>query len=174
MHSLPLAFILTALSLVTSSAEASQYKHLRRQQHASNNRRDTSTSGWTLNNGTSFDASLADEATGLQEEEELHLWKRSMGPSWKSKPTLRQNKVSAGVSAMQLTVVGRNTILVIDKSENNPLQITGNTPVDNGKTHPAWIQWLNYETGKGHAMQAQTNTFCAGGASLLLELMLNF
>lgn len=91
-----------------------------------------------------------------EEDEEHHLWKRSMGPSWTARPALKNGKHRTGVSAMQLTVVGKNRVLIIDKAENNPLQIKGTTPVDNGKTHPAWIQYMDYTTGKGYAMQAQT------------------
>jgi len=104
------------------------------------------------------------------EPEEGHLWKRAMGPAWTGKSVLKTNKLKSQVSAMQITVTGLNSVLIIDKAENNPLQIKAN-----GKypKHPGWVQWLNLKTGKSIPLDAQTNSFCAGGSWLSNGTMVN-
>lgn len=39
------------------------------------------------------------------------IWKRAMGPTWKSAPTLSNSKVKAGVGAMQITITGPDSVL---------------------------------------------------------------
>lgn len=47
----------------------------------------------------------------LDENAEGHMWKRAMGPAWTGKSVLRTNKLKSGVSAMQLTVTGLDSVL---------------------------------------------------------------
>jgi hypothetical protein len=63
-------------------------------------------------------------------------------------------------------VVDYNTLLVIDKAENNPTTLIGTGPLDDGIEHAAWMVALNLKTGAKQTLNAQTNSFCAGGAFL--------
>jgi len=117
------------------------------------------------------DTTLELVGNDMQDENaEGYLWKRAMGPAWTGKSVLKTNKLKSSVSAMQLTVTGLNSVLIIDKAENNPLQIAAN-----GKypKHPGWVQWLNLKTGKSIPLDAKTNSFCAGGSWLSNGTMVN-
>lgn len=50
-----------------------------------------------------------------------------------------------------------DTVIFLDKTENNPLQING---------RPAWASEYNIRTGKSKPFDIVTNTFCAGGAPI--------
>ncbi|KAJ6629521.1 glyoxal oxidase N-terminus-domain-containing protein [Mycena sp. CBHHK59/15] len=61
------------------------------------------------------------------------------------------------VSAQQLFLGTLDKVFILDKVENNPAQIDG---------HPAWASELALGANKQRAMNAVTNTFCAGGTVL--------
>ncbi|KAI5120664.1 hypothetical protein M0805_008001 [Coniferiporia weirii] len=61
------------------------------------------------------------------------------------------------VSAQQMFLGTLNKVYIVDKTENNPTQIGG---------HPAWAAEYNVNDDTGRAMDAVTNSFCAGGAVL--------
>ncbi|GJE94392.1 glyoxal oxidase and galactose oxidase domain-containing protein [Phanerochaete sordida] len=61
------------------------------------------------------------------------------------------------VSAQQLFLGTEQNLFVIDKVENNAAQLDG---------HPAWASRYALASNKGTAMDAITNTFCAGGGVL--------
>jgi len=58
------------------------------------------------------------------------------------------------VSAQQLFMAGNNKIYFVDKVENNPSEING---------HPAWASDWRLSDNSQRAMNARTNSFCAGG-----------
>ncbi|QRV94396.1 glyoxal oxidase [Ceratobasidium sp. AG-Ba] len=60
----------------------------------------------------------------------------------------------SGVSAQQLFLGGPNQVYVVDKTENNPMQVAG---------HPAWASLYNVDTNAVRPMDIVTNSFCAGG-----------
>ncbi|KAM0751527.1 hypothetical protein T439DRAFT_342652 [Meredithblackwellia eburnea MCA 4105] len=64
---------------------------------------------------------------------------------------------STGVSAMQLTVINDDELLILDKAENNRLQIND---------HPAWGAIYTISTSTSRAIDLETNSFCAGGSWL--------
>ncbi|KAF4621191.1 hypothetical protein D9613_000262 [Agrocybe pediades] len=61
---------------------------------------------------------------------------------------------SSLVSAQQLFLGTPDKVFFVDKVENNPTQIKG---------HPAWASEWALGSNKQRAMDAVTNTFCAGG-----------
>lgn len=89
---------------------------------------------------------------------------------------------TSGVSGMQLVVTGEDEVLIIDRIQNNPLQIDG---------HPAWATTLRLSsgllfsgfvsrqftasltctpsTGELTPKNVQTNTFCARCVYMPLE-----
>ncbi|KAF9527368.1 copper radical oxidase [Crepidotus variabilis] len=58
------------------------------------------------------------------------------------------------VSAQQLFLGTLDKVYFVDKVENNPTQING---------HPAWASEWSLSSNQQRAMDALTNTFCAGG-----------
>ncbi|KAI0339863.1 copper radical oxidase [Trametopsis cervina] len=58
------------------------------------------------------------------------------------------------VSGQQIFLGTLDKIYVVDKTENNPVNING---------HPAWAAEWSTSGGTGRPMDAVTNTFCAGG-----------
>ncbi|KAG9014897.1 hypothetical protein FRB94_009055 [Tulasnella sp. JGI-2019a] len=63
----------------------------------------------------------------------------------------------AGISAQQIFLGTPNKVYVIDKTENNPVQVNG---------HPAWAVEYNINNDTYRTMDVVSNTFCAGGSSL--------
>lgn len=63
-------------------------------------------------------------------------------------------KGDSGVSAQMMFLGNKDTVYILDKAENNSLQI-GN--------HPAWGTRYDLKTHKATAMEVSSNTFCAGG-----------
>ncbi|KAJ7217754.1 glyoxal oxidase [Mycena pura] len=61
------------------------------------------------------------------------------------------------VSAQQLFLGTLDTVFILDKVENNKVQIDG---------HPAWASQWSLGANTQRAMNAVTNTFCAGGTVL--------
>lgn len=64
----------------------------------------------------------------------------------------------SGVSAQQLFLSQTNKVYIIDKTERNPINVTGARG-----THPAWATEYDYNTNTYRAMDVETNSFCAGG-----------
>ncbi|POY76183.1 hypothetical protein BMF94_0906 [Rhodotorula taiwanensis] len=64
----------------------------------------------------------------------------------------------SGVSAQQLLLAQNNKVYIIDKTERNPINVTGVRG-----THPAWATEYDYTTNTYRAMDVETNSFCAGG-----------
>ncbi|KAG8908124.1 hypothetical protein FRB99_000152 [Tulasnella sp. 403] len=60
----------------------------------------------------------------------------------------------SGASAQQLFLGTSDRVYIIDKTENNPLQVNG---------HPAWATEYNLRDNSVRPMDVTTNTFCAGG-----------
>jgi len=60
----------------------------------------------------------------------------------------------SGVSAQQLFRGQGNKVYILDKVENNPVQING---------HPAWAVEYDTSTNEYRTQDVITNTFCAGG-----------
>lgn len=58
------------------------------------------------------------------------------------------------VSAQQMFLGTLKKLYIVDKVENNPTQING---------HPAWASEYSIDDDTGRAMDAVTNSFCAGG-----------
>ncbi|WFD41897.1 (methyl)glyoxal oxidase [Malassezia psittaci] len=63
----------------------------------------------------------------------------------------------SGVSGQMMFLGASGKVYILDKVENNPVQING---------HPAWAVEYDYNTNKYRTMAVRTNTFCAGGTSL--------
>ncbi|KAJ7497677.1 glyoxal oxidase [Mycena latifolia] len=61
------------------------------------------------------------------------------------------------VSAQQMFLGTLDKVFILDKVENNKAQIAG---------HPAWASEYAVGSGAQRAMDAVTNTFCAGGTAL--------
>lgn len=68
---------------------------------------------------------------------------------------------NSGVSAQMMFLGTKNTVFILDKTENNPMTIT-----TNGVTHPAWGSSYDLRTNKATAMEVTSNSFCAGGINL--------
>ncbi|GAA6021883.1 hypothetical protein JCM10207_004532 [Rhodosporidiobolus poonsookiae] len=64
----------------------------------------------------------------------------------------------SGVSAQQLFLGQSNKVYIVDKTEANPISVTGATG-----THPAWATEYDTETNEFRPMDIVTNSFCAGG-----------
>ncbi|WWD18903.1 hypothetical protein CI109_103359 [Kwoniella shandongensis] len=64
-----------------------------------------------------------------------------------------------GISAQMMFLGNNKKIYILDKSENNPISITGKYG-----THPAWAVEYDYQTNQYRTMDVFSNTFCAGGA----------
>ncbi|QRV94398.1 glyoxal oxidase [Ceratobasidium sp. AG-Ba] len=63
----------------------------------------------------------------------------------------------SGVSAQQMFLGMPDQVFVVDKVENNPIQVAG---------HPAWATAYNIDSNAVRAMDIETNSFCAGGGVL--------
>lgn len=68
----------------------------------------------------------------------------------------------SGVSAQMLFLGTETTAFILDKAENNSLQVTN----DDGLTHPAWGTSYDLTNNKATPMQVSSNTFCAAGLSM--------
>ncbi|WVR07362.1 hypothetical protein IAU60_004403 [Kwoniella sp. DSM 27419] len=66
-----------------------------------------------------------------------------------------------GVSAQMMFLGNNKKVYVLDKSENNPIDITGKYG-----THPAWAVEYDIDTNEYRTMDVFSNTFCAGGGVL--------
>ncbi|WVW85784.1 hypothetical protein I302_107822 [Kwoniella bestiolae CBS 10118] len=66
-----------------------------------------------------------------------------------------------GVSAQMVFLGNNKKIYVLDKTENNPVEITGEYG-----THPAWATEYDIESNEYRTMDVYSNTFCAGGGVL--------
>ncbi|KAK6910659.1 glyoxal oxidase [Kwoniella mangroviensis CBS 10435] len=66
-----------------------------------------------------------------------------------------------GVSAQMVFLGNNKKIYVLDKTENNPVEINGEYG-----THPAWATEYDIETNEYRTMDVFSNTFCAGGGVL--------
>ncbi|WWC63107.1 uncharacterized protein I303_105707 [Kwoniella dejecticola CBS 10117] len=66
-----------------------------------------------------------------------------------------------GVSAQMVFLGNNKKIYVLDKTENNPVEITGQYG-----THPAWATEYDIESNEYRTMDVFSNTFCAGGGVL--------
>lgn len=69
------------------------------------------------------------ERAGLGKRAEPALGKRSLGKAWSGTSTLSAAGTT-GVSAMQVSVVDDDHVVIYDKAENNPLQINGHPYVN--------------------------------------------
>ncbi|KAL7420232.1 hypothetical protein Q5752_005199 [Cryptotrichosporon argae] len=67
----------------------------------------------------------------------------------------------SGVSAQMMFLGTKDTVYILDKTENNSMTIT-----TNGVEHPAWGTSYDLTTNTATAMEVTSNTFCAGGFSL--------
>lgn len=61
----------------------------------------------------------------------------------------------SGVSAQMMFLLDENNVVIMDRAEQNALQVAG---------HFAWVVKYNYNSNTYEAMDVKTNTFCAGGA----------
>lgn len=69
---------------------------------------------------------------------------------------------NSGVSAQMMFNPGVGPwVYILDKTENNPMNVTGQYG-----THAAWGTKYNWQTNEVEAMDVDSNTFCAGGAPL--------
>lgn len=82
---------------------------------------------------------------------------KAVQPSRKGAPGTFEIVGESGVSAQQLFLGTDRKVYIIDKVENNPVQVNG---------HPAWATEYDTETNTYRAMDIVTNTFCAGGNML--------
>ncbi|BGP45591.1 hypothetical protein JCM10450v2_001410 [Rhodotorula kratochvilovae] len=64
----------------------------------------------------------------------------------------------SGVSAQQLFLSQNNQVYIVDKTEANPVMVTG----ARGE-HPAWAVEYDWQTNEYRPMDIVTNSFCAGG-----------
>ncbi|TNY18275.1 copper radical oxidase [Rhodotorula diobovata] len=64
----------------------------------------------------------------------------------------------SGVSAQQLFLSQNNQVYIVDKTERNPVNVTG----AQGE-HPAWAVEYDWQTNEYRPMDIVTNSFCAGG-----------
>lgn len=76
---------------------------------------------------------------------------------WHQGQTLLTQSGKVGVSAMQISVIDDSQMIIIDKMENNPLKVNGNS---------AWGSIYNFRTKKERPLNLHTNSFCAGGSWL--------
>lgn len=67
----------------------------------------------------------------------------------------------SGVSAQMMFLGTKDTVFILDKSENNSMTVT-----TNGVTHPAWGSTYNLQTNEATPIEVTSNTFCAGGFSV--------
>lgn len=63
----------------------------------------------------------------------------------------------SGVSAMQLVLIDDHRLILLDKAENNAMQVNG---------HASWGQIYDYKLGQNIPLDMLTNTFCAAGSFL--------
>ncbi|PWN47282.1 Glyoxaloxidase 2 [Violaceomyces palustris] len=63
----------------------------------------------------------------------------------------------SGVSAQMMFLGDDSKVYILDKTENNPINVNG---------HPAWAVEYDIDTNSYRTMDVRTNTFCAGGAML--------
>ncbi|KAG8718917.1 hypothetical protein FRC09_011908 [Ceratobasidium sp. 395] len=75
-------------------------------------------------------------------------------PSKSGQPNTFEIVGDSGVSAQQLFLGMPKQVFVVDKTENNPIEVAG---------HPAWATNYDIETNQVRAMDIVTNSFCAGG-----------
>lgn len=66
-----------------------------------------------------------------------------------------------GISAQQMFLGNERKVYIIDKTENNPITISGRYG-----THPAWAVEYDIYDRTYRTMDMWSNTFCAGGAVL--------
>jgi len=90
-----------------------------------------------------------------------HSWAQSSPAPSQPPQTNNLNQFSivgnSLVSAQQAFVGTSDKVYIVDKTENNPVAING---------HPAWASEYSLSTNKARAMDAVTNSFCAGGSVL--------
>lgn len=86
----------------------------------------------------------------------VHAATYSIDSAYTGTWTLKQTG-STGVAAMQIAVVDNDQIIVLDRVENNPLQIQG---------HPAWGAIYTISNASVRPIAMQSNSFCAGGSWL--------
>ncbi|KAG8896391.1 hypothetical protein FRB99_008918 [Tulasnella sp. 403] len=79
---------------------------------------------------------------------------RAGQPTYPGTPLQFKLVGDAGVSAQQIFLGAPNKVYVIDKTENNPVQVNG---------HPAWASEYNTDTDQYRPMDVVSNSFCAGG-----------
>lgn len=76
-------------------------------------------------------------------------------------PCFAQGRVAtngrSGVSAQMAFLQSDDTVIFLDKTENNPLQVNG---------RPSWAAEYNVRTTKSTPFDLVTNTFCAGGSPI--------
>ncbi|KAK8844701.1 hypothetical protein IAR55_006550 [Kwoniella newhampshirensis] len=65
----------------------------------------------------------------------------------------------SGVSAQMMFLGTEKTVYILDKAENNSMQVS--TP--DGLTHPAWGTSYDLSSNTATAMSVSSNTFCAAG-----------
>ncbi|WVQ82067.1 hypothetical protein IAT38_004195 [Cryptococcus sp. DSM 104549] len=82
-------------------------------------------------------------------------------PSGSTTPLSFQQVGDTGVSAQMMFLGNNKKVYVLDKTENNPVNITGQYG-----THPAWATEYDIETNEYRTMDVFSNTFCAGGGVL--------
>lgn len=75
-------------------------------------------------------------------------------PSKAGQPNTFEIVGNSGVSAQQLFLGMPNQVYIIDKTENNPVDIAG---------HPAWATLYNTDANTAKPLDIVTNSFCAGG-----------
>ncbi|GAA6008277.1 uncharacterized protein JCM10292_004115, partial [Rhodotorula paludigena] len=68
----------------------------------------------------------------------------------------------SGVSAQQLFLHQNDQVYIVDKTERNPVTVTG----ADGTEHPAWATEYDWNTNQYRPMDIVTNSFCAGGNAL--------
>ncbi|PWN42239.1 Glyoxaloxidase 2, partial [Ceraceosorus guamensis] len=64
---------------------------------------------------------------------------------------------NSGVSAQMMFLQSNGQVIILDKTENNPVSVAG---------HPAWAVAYNYNANTYRTMDVTSNTFCAGGMTL--------
>ncbi|ORY35349.1 glyoxal oxidase N-terminus-domain-containing protein [Naematelia encephala] len=72
-----------------------------------------------------------------------------------------QSVGDAGISAQMMLLGNKNKVYILDKTENNPVNVTG--PYG---THPAWAVEYDINNNTYRTMDVDSNTFCAGGGVL--------
>ncbi|GAA5961605.1 hypothetical protein JCM3765_002645 [Sporobolomyces pararoseus] len=84
------------------------------------------------------------------------LQKRALGEGWTGSKDFRRAGTT-GVGAMQVVLVDDDNIVIFDKAEDNPLQVSG---------HSAWGAVYSISKSTVRALDLKTNSFCAGGGWL--------